>query len=496
MNLLFLYPEFPTTFWSFKHALKFEGKRSAFPPLGLITIAPLFPAGWKRRLVDLNVESLRDRDLKWADVALVSGMLVQQKSMEELVRRCRRHGVPVVVGGPITSGVDFSHIADAVVRGEAEDLIEQLADDLQTKRLKPLYTHPERPSLPRSPLPDLSLLRLKKYSAMALQYSRGCPFNCEFCDIIEIYGRKPRTKTPAQVVTELESLLRFGWRGSVFIVDDNFIGNKRNVKQLLPVIADWNQRNHHPFYFLTEASLNLAEDEELLRQMRRANFTKVFLGIETPVEASLRETQKYQNTGKDLLESVRLIQSYGLEVMGGFIVGFDNDPPTVFEEQVRFIRESAIPVAMVALLTALPNTQLYRRLQREGRLLMQSSGNNVATDCTLNFVPRMNAETLVEGYKSILKVIYSPEEYYRRALRFLEHSGPSAARTVRNLSDYLAFGTSLLRQGVLGSSRMAYWRFLMNAARHHRHDFGTAVALAIRGYHLSRITETYCGSKP
>ena len=336
MNLLFLYPEFPTTFWSFKHALKFEGKRSAFPPLGLITIAPLFPAGWKRRLVDLNVESLRDRDLKWADVALVSGMLVQQKSMEELVRRCRRHGVPVVVGGPITSGVDFSHIADAVVRGEAEDLIEQLADDLQTKRLKPLYTHPERPSLPRSPLPDLSLLRLKKYSAMALQYSRGCPFNCEFCDIIEIYGRKPRTKTPAQVVTELESLLRFGWRGSVFIVDDNFIGNKRNVKQLLPVIADWNQRNHHPFYFLTEASLNLAEDEELLRQMRRANFTKVFLGIETPVEASLRETQKYQNTGKDLLESVRLIQSYGLEVMGGFIVGFDNDPPTVFEEQVRF----------------------------------------------------------------------------------------------------------------------------------------------------------------
>ena len=494
MNLLFLYPEFPTTFWSFKYALKFEGKRSAFPPLGLMTIAPLFPAEWKRRLVDLNVEPLRDRDLKWADVALISGMLVQQKSMDELARRCRRHGLTVVVGGPITSGVDFSHLADAVVQGEAEDLIAQLAADLEAGRLKPLYGQPERPLLLRSPLPDLSLIRLQKYSAMALQYSRGCPFNCEFCDIIEIYGRKPRTKTPAQVVEELESLLRVGWRGSVFIVDDNFIGNKPNVKQLLPVLADWTERNHHPFYFLTEASMNLAEDEELLRQMRRANFVKVFLGIETPVEASLLETQKYQNTRKDLLESVRLIQSYGLEVMGGFIVGFDNDPPNIFEEQLRFIRESAIPVAMVALLTALPNTQLYRRLQREGRLLMHSSGNNVVSDFALNFIPRMNAETLVEGYKNLLKIIYNPEEYYRRALRSLEHSGPSTARTVRKLSDYLAFGTSLLRQGVLDRSRMAYWRFLISAARHHRRDFGTAVALAIRGYHLQRITETFCES--
>ncbi len=496
MNLLFLYPEFPTTFWSFKHALKFERKRSAFPPLGLMTIAPLFPAGWNRRLVDLNVEPLRDRDLKWADVALISGMLVQQESMEEVARRCRRHGLPVVMGGPITSGVDFSHLADAVMQGEAEDLIGQLATDLEARSLKPVYGHPERPSLLRSPLPDLSLIRIQKYSAMALQYSRGCPFNCEFCDIIEIYGRKPRTKSPPQVVEELESLLRAGWRGSVFIVDDNFIGNKPNVKQLLPVLADWTERNHHPFYFLTEASLNLAEDEELLGQMRRANFVKVFLGIETPVEASLIETQKYQNTRKDLLESVRLIQSYGLEVMGGFIVGFDNDPPNIFEEQLRFIRESAIPVAMVALLTALPNTQLYRRLQREGRLLIQSSGNNVATDCRLNFIPRMNAETLVDGYKNLLKVIYNPEEYYRRALRFLEHSGPSTAQTVRKLSDYLAFGTSLLRQGVLGSSRMAYWRFLMQAARHHRHEFGTAVGLAIRGYHLQQITKTYCGNTP
>ncbi len=494
MNLLFLYPEFPLTFWSFKHALKFEGKRSAYPPLGLLSIAPLFPAGWNRRLVDLNVEPLRDRDLKWADVALISAMLVQQKSVEEVARRCRRHGLPVVLGGPITSGVDFSHIADAVVQGEAEELIGPLAADLEARTLKPIYAAPDRPSLHGTPLPDLGLIRRQKYSAMAVQYSRGCPFNCEFCDIIEIYGRKPRTKTPEQMVTELESLLRLGWRGSVFIVDDNFIGNKRNVKQLLPVLAEWNERNRYPFNFFAEASLNLAEDPELLRQMRRAHFTRVFLGIETPVEASLIETQKYQNTRKDLLESVKLIQSYGLEVMGGFIVGFDNDPPNIFEEQVRFIRESAIPVAMVGLLTALPNTQLWRRLQREGRLLMQSTGNNVLNDFALNFIPRMNPEALIEGYKTILKVIYGPEEYYRRVLRFLEHRGPSAARSILKVSDYLAFAVSLLRQGVLSRSRMAYWRFLMNAARHHRHSFDTAVALAIMGYHLQRLTETYCES--
>ncbi len=492
MNLLLLYPEFPDTFWSFKHALKFQGKRSVYPPLGLLTIAPLFPAGWGRRLVDLNVERLRDSDLEWADAALISGMIVQHKSLEELAGRCRRRGLPVVLGGPITSGVDLSHLGDALVEGEAEELIGQLAADLEARALKPKYMAPDRPSLHGLPVPDWSLVRRRKYGSMAIQYSRGCPFNCEFCDIIEIYGRKPRTKTPEQVVAELESLLRVGWRGSVFIVDDNFIGNKRSVKQLLPVLADWNERNKYPFYFLTEASLNLAEDEELLREMRRANFTKVFLGIETPVEASLIETQKYQNTRKDLVQSVKLIQSYGMEVMGGFIVGFDNDPPNIFEEQVRFIRESAIPVAMVGLLTALPNTQLYRRLQREGRLRMQSTGNN--TDCTLNFIPRMNAEALVEGYKTILKVIYQPDEYYRRVLRFLEQRGPNGIPASHKVSDYLAFGASLMRQGVLGRSRIAYWRFLVNAARHHRENFANAVALAIQGYHLHRVTESYCGT--
>ena len=492
MNLLFLYPEFPHTFWSFKHALKFEGKRSAYPPLGLLTIAPLFPAGWQRRLIDLNVERLRDRDLEWADAVLISGMLIQRPSLEQVARRCRERGLPVIVGGPITSGADLTGLADSAVRGEAEDLIPQLAADLEAGRLQPAYGGPERPSMCQSPPPDWSLVRQRKYSSMALQYSRGCPFNCEFCDIIEIYGRRPRTKSPEQVVVELEALRAAGWRGSVFIVDDNFIGNKREVKQLLPRLIQWNQARGRPFHFFTQASLNLAEDDELLGLMRDANFIKVFLGIETPAEASLLASQKHQNTHRDLLESVRRIQSYGLEVMGGFILGFDNDPPSIFEEQLRFIRESAIPVAMVGLLTALPGTQLYRRLLKEGRLLLESTGNN--THDALNFIPRMNTETLVEGYKTLLKSLYAPEEYYRRVLRFLEHRGPSAARSIHKFSDYMAVAKSLLWQGLLDRSRFAYWRFLAKTLLHHRRSFDTAMALAIMGYHLRRITESYCES--
>lgn len=490
MNLLLIYPEFPQTFWSFKHALKFQRKRSAYPPLGLMTIAPLFPNQWMRRLVDLNVGPLRDRDLKWADIALISAMLVQKKSVLDVIARCREAGLRVVVGGPITSSMDFSGIADGVVEGEAEDLIPAIAEDIAANRLKPHYRGGPSQEMARSPVPDWNLIKRRLYSAMGIQYSRGCPFTCEFCDIIEIYGRRPRTKSPEQITAELDALYGVNWRGSVFVVDDNFIGNKPNVKKLLPVLADWSERHGHPFFFFTEASLNLAEDDELLRMMKRANFIRVFLGIETPVEASLRETKKLQNTRCDLLDSVRKIQSYGMEVMGGFIVGFDNDPPNIFEEQMRFIRESAIPVAMVGLLTALPNTQLYRRLMQEGRLLAHSSGDNC--DATLNFIPRMDAGAIVEGYKNLMKHIYRPEEYYQRVLKFFEHRGPVVRHDVRRcMTDYIAAATSLVKQGVLSRSRVAYWRFLLTALRHHRDSIGDAMQFAIKGYHLERIAESY-----
>jgi radical SAM superfamily enzyme YgiQ (UPF0313 family) len=490
MNALLVYPEWPDTYWSFRHALPFQGKRSAYPPLGLLTIAALLPAHWAQRLVDTNVRALTDSDLAWADVALVSGMLVQKEHLLVILARCRARGLRTVVGGPIASGFGELHCyADHVVIGEAEDLIAPLAEDLERGTAKPQYRAAEMPPLERSPMPDLSLINPGHYSSMAIQYSRGCPFNCEFCDIIEIYGRKPRTKSVAQVITELEQLYRRKWRGSVFLVDDNFIGNKKNVKQLLLALAEWNDRHRRPFTFFTEASVNLADDPELLALMKDAGFIRVFLGIETPVEACLKEAQKLQNTQRSLLDSVLRIQQHGIEVMAGFIVGFDNDPDDVFDRQVEFIQESAIPIAMVGLLQALPGTQLYRRLGQEGRLVSDANGNNI--DCNLSYIPTMPAQRLLDGYRSILKRIYAPDAYYERVRRFLDRYHPTS-RVRRPFSEYLAFCRSLVKQGMLGNARASYWKFLFAAATRHRHAFGAAVTLAIMGYHFYTVTEEVC----
>ena len=308
MKALLVYPEWPDTYWSFKHALPFEGKRSVFPPLGLLTVASLLPKTWEKRLVDINVREVRDADLAWADVVLISAMLVQREGMMKVLARCRARGLRTVVGGPITScTADLALYADHIAVGEAEEIVAELAADLESGRAKPIYQAKELPGLDRTPLPDLDLIQTKHYSSMAIQYSRGCPFNCEFCDIIEIYGRKPRAKSPAQIVQELEQLLARKWRGSIFIVDDNFIGNKRKVKELLPVMAKWNAEHGRPFSFYTEASVNLADDAELLQMMKEASFDRVFLGIETPAEESLKEAQKMQNTHRSLLESVRRV---------------------------------------------------------------------------------------------------------------------------------------------------------------------------------------------
>ncbi len=486
MKVLLVYPEFPDTFWSFKHALPFEGKRSAFPPLGLLTVSAMLPRRWQKRLVDLNVRRLKDSDLQWADVVFFSAMIVQGRSLKEQLLRAKRLGLRTVVGGPIASAHDASLAhADHVVEGEAEELIGQLAADLERGEAKPHYSHPQLPDVTRVPLPDLELAPLRRYSSMSVQFSRGCPFTCEFCDIIEIYGRRPRTKTPDQVCAELDQLYRLGWRGSVFMVDDNFIGNKRNAKILLPRLVDWMHDHRFPFSLYTEASLNLAEDEELLRLLREAHFTRVFLGIETPVAESLQETTKFQNLRKDLLESVKLIQSYGLEVMGGFIVGFDNDPPDVFDRQIEFIRKAAIPLSMVGLLNAIPNTQLWRRLKAEGRLLKASLGNNMVAD--LNFIPRMDMQQLLEGYERILKTIYAPREYFQRASDFLTQLG-SGSRSPLVFSDVMALGRSLWRQGLLSNYRREYWKFLVQAVSRHRRHFSKAITLAIMGHHFFELT--------
>ncbi len=490
MNVLLIYPQWPETYWSFRHALKFQGKRAAYPPLGLLTVAAMLPQHWHKRLVDNSVRPLTDADLRWADIAMLSGMLVHKDELLQILARCRRIGLRTIIGGPVTSSVDeLPNHADHVVVGEAEGLMPQLISDLQNNCARPVYRASQLPQLDRTPLPDLSIIESRYYSTMAVQYSRGCPFVCEFCDIIEIYGRVPRTKPSDLVIAELEQLYANGWRGPVFFVDDNFIGNKRNVKQMLPIVAEWNRRKGMPFRFFTEASINMADDDDLLRMMRDAGFVSVFIGIETPDEHSLKVAQKLQNTRRDMLGCIRHIQSYGMEVMAGFIVGFDSDTEDIFDRQVEFIQKSAIPLAMVGLLQALPNTQLYRRLIEEGRLLQYGDGNSMST--TLNFVPKMDAGRLVEGYRSILKRIYGHDAYYERVREFLKRYDPTYNAPLR-LVDYVTLGRSMLIQGLLTKGRVAYWKLFFDALIYYPRAFGTAITMAIMGYHFQVMTERIC----
>jgi len=493
MKILLVNPEFPDTYWSFRHALPFEGKRCAFPPLGLLTVSALLPPEWERRLVDLNVQRLKTSDLDWADMVFATAMLVQKESLREVVKLAKARGKRVVLGGPyVTSTIEALPDADHIFRGEAEQTLPEFVADLARGETKRFYQAAERPALATTPIADFGLANLKRYSAMSVQYSRGCPFSCEFCDIIEIYGRVPRTKSNQQMLAEFDALKALGWRGTVFIVDDNFIGNKKNVRQLLPALARWQKENGYPFELLTESSVNLADDEPLLANMREAGFTRVFLGIETPVEESLHEAQKSQNRG-NLVDSVRTIQRHGIEVMAGFIVGFDNDPDDIFERQIDFIRRSAIPLAMVGLLNALPDTQLWKRLEREGRLLGEdASGNN--TVCTLNFKTRMDPAFLVRGYQRIMQTIYGPREYYQRVLDSLGRTSPQ--RTNETHSYSVAAGLAalmriLVRLGVLDRERKEFWRFLVHAVVRHRNQLADSLRLAAVGYHFRKLSEAY-----
>jgi radical SAM superfamily enzyme YgiQ (UPF0313 family) len=456
----------------------------------------MLPATWEQRLIDLNVRRLTHADIAWADLVFASAMIVQQDSLRQIIRRCRALGKRVVVGGPFVSTSVKAIDADHVFVGEAETTLPQFIRDLEAGCPRSIYQADEKPALTSTPVPRFQLADFRHYMAMPVQYSRGCPFRCEFCDIIEIYGRVPRTKTNEQMLAELDALYYGGWRGLVFIVDDNFIGNKRNVKGLLPHLVEWSERRGRPFSFLTEASLNLADDDELLGMMKRAGFRRVFIGIETPVEQSLKEAQKGQNTRRDMLEGVRKVQSYGMEVMAGFIVGFDSDPADIFERQIDFIRASAIPQAMVGLLSALPDTQLWRRLEREGRLLTDSSGNN--TDGSLNFVPRMDAARLIAGYQDILRTIYSPAEFYQRALDSLgrviqETPEPPAENWFKTL---VTLGRTLFTLGVRDQERGPFWRFLGRTILRHPHKVPDAIVLAALGYHFRKITEELLATRP
>lgn len=492
MNILLVYPEFPETFWSFKWALKFVSKRSGTPPLGLLTVAALLPEDWQVKLVDMNVTALRDRHLHWADYVFLSGMSVQKQSARAVITRCRRIGKKIVAGGPLftTGWEDFPEV-DHLVLGEAESILPEFLSDLSSGVTRRIYSTESKPELTATPPPRIDLLKKRYYASMVVQFSRGCPFNCDFCDITLLYGRRARLKSTEQVLAELENIYRRGWRENVFFVDDNFIGNKQVLKrELLPALIEWMQARSYPFTFNTQASINIADDDRLLELMAHAGFDNVFIGIETPSAAGLQECSKVQNTHRDMVASVRKIQRAGIEVQGGFIVGFDSDPKTIFEDQIRFIQDSSIVTAMVGLLTALKGTKLYRRLKNENRLLSEESGNN--TDCSINFKPAMDRDTLLAGYKRIVGTIYSPRYYYMRVRQFLKEYSPPTHRVFRfHLVHISALIKSILLIGIIGKERVQFWKLMLWTIFRRPRCFPLATTLAIYGFHYRKVFEKY-----
>lgn len=490
MKILLVYPRYPDTFWSFRHALKFISKKACYPPLGLLTVAAMLPAEWDKKLVDMNVEPLSDRDLLWADYVFISAMAVQRDSVEQVLERCRRLGVKTVAGGPLFTACheDFPHV-DHLVLNEAELTLPSFLQDLENGAARHLYTSDRKADLSETPIPLWELVNLKHYASMNIQYSRGCPFDCEFCDITALFGRKPRTKGTERLLAELESLYRHGWRGGVFIVDDNFIGERARLKgEVLPAVIDWMEKRGYPFSLFTEASLDLADDAELMELMVRAGFDEVFVGIETPHDGGLEETGKVQNRNRDLLASVRRIQHSGLQVQGGFIVGFDSDPVSIFEKQIRFIQESGIVTAMVGLLTAIRGTKLYSRLVSEGRLLRETTGNNTAA--SLNFIPKMNPQSLMNGYRTLLSTIYAPKQYYRRLLLFLREYRPLRRKNFHLKPMHIrALFASFLRLGIFGKERFQFWKVISWSLLRRPRLLPLAVTLAIYGYHFRKVAE-------
>lgn len=490
MRALLLYPRYAETFWGFRHALKFIGKKAAYPPLGLLTVAAMLPADWEKKLLDMNVSALREQDLRWADGVFISAMAVQRESVREVLGKCRNLGKMTVAGGPLfTMEPEEFPEADYLVLGEAEAILPEFLEDLAEGRCRRIYIPTVKPELIHTPVPQWDLINFKDYASMSVQFSRGCPHHCDFCNITPLFGRHPRLKSTAQLLAELASLYSKRWRGSVFIVDDNFIGNKAVVKnELLPALIAWMKERNRPFTFITEASVNLADDETLLSLMRDAGFRNVFIGIETINEESLKECRKLQNINRNLLASVKKVQSFGLQVSAGFIVGFDNDPPNIFDQVISFIQQSGIPTAMVGLLNAPQGTRLFERLKAENRLTVKFSGNN--TDFFMNFIPKMDHRKLLEGYRKIVTTIYSPALYYDRILRFFQEFRPANGSDfpqMINLASIKAFCRVAFILGLREKGREHFWKFFFRILLQHPKRLPDALVLAVYGFHFRKI---------
>jgi radical SAM superfamily enzyme YgiQ (UPF0313 family) len=490
MKVLLIYPEYPATFWSFKHALPFISKKVSLPPLGLLTVASLLPEKWEKKLIDLNAAELGDKDIMWADYIFISGMVVQRKSAKEVAKRAKSFGKFVVAGGPLFTNeyIDFENV-DCFVLNEGEITIPMFLKDLENNTLKHVYKSEEKPDLEMTPVPMWSLINSKDYASLSMQISRGCPYNCDFCDIILMNGRVPRLKSPEQVIEEMDALYDYGWRGGVFIVDDNFIGNKIEAVRILRKIVQWMELKNKPFTLYTEASINLADDKRLLELMQKANFDSVFIGIETPEECGLISCGKIHNTRKDLLEKVKIIQRNGLEVQGGFILGFDTDTPNTFDNMIKFIQKSGIVTAMVGLLHAIPETKLYKRLHTERRILSVPTGDN--TDFSLNFVPIMNPESLMEGYRKVIDTIFAPKHYYKRVITYLKEYNKIAVN--KKLSFRLqikALSQAIWKIGIKGKGKFHFWKLVFWTIIRKPSLISEAITYSIYGYHYRTVLLT------
>ncbi len=489
-NILMVYPEIPDTYWSFKHTLPMIGKKAVIPPLGLMTVAAILPEGYNVKLVDMNVTGLDEDDIIDSDLVFISAMIIQKESFNRVVEICNRLGKKVVAGGPYPSsshekikGVDY------FVLNEAEITLGDFVRDYEKGEPQKIYSSDERPDLELTPVPRFDLIDINVYTNLALQYSRGCPFNCEFCDIIEMFGRKPRTKSVEKFLEELDAAYETGYTGSLFIVDDNFIGNRRKVRELLRGVYRWQEEKGFPFRFFTEVSIDIAHDHELLELMASAGFDMLFIGIETPDTEGLKHAQKGQNLKGNLLESVKRIQGYGMEVTAGFIVGFDTDTEDIFQRQIDFIQNAGIPIAMVGMLLALPNTQLFRRLKREGRLTERETAGNNTHELQLNFIPKMDEKVLVEGYNRIISEIYTPEKYFKRAATLIERF-PREQRIKSSITfTSLTYFARSLKTQLFSSYGKLYAKFLLSILIKKPGRFVDAVTMAVKGHHFFCLTD-------
>ncbi len=481
-------PRYPDTYWSFRHALKFISKKTSNPPLGLMTVAAMLPKEWEIKLADLNVRPLLDEEIIRADFVFISAMSVQADSVSEVIRRCKKLHAKIVAGGPLFTGDPDSYSdLDHLILNEAEITLPRFLADLDQNKPKPVYKTEDFANMQDSPAPDYSLINVSDYAQLNLQYSRGCPHDCEFCEITALLGHRVRVKTTDQILAELETIFNTGFRGSVFFVDDNFIGNHRKLKEdLLPAVSRWLGEHRYPFCFTTEASIDLADDQDLMKAMVRSGFEKVFVGIETPEVESLKECNKRLNVEHDLLESVHKIQSAGIEVTAGFIVGFDHDTSSIFQRQIDFIQKSGIITAMVGLLIAPSRTKLFQRLNNEGRILHTSNGNN--TNFSMNFIPRMDKEKLMKGYTHIVTTIYSNKAYYQRLKGFLKNFKPGAKSYTRiTMEKIRALFRSIYVIGILGKGRFYFWKLVIWSLIRKPKVFPMAITYSIYGYHFKKV---------